>query len=305
MVRVLVTGVTGLLGRYLVLGRPKGFQVQGISRGNWPRALDDECSVQQVDLTSRDALDEALATLSPDAIVHCAAEGRVDVVQGDPGSFLDINVDVTRQLAEYCSQQGIGFVFVSSNAVFSGDADRPYGDHAGVDPINEYGRLKVLAETAVFDVAPHALVVRPILMYGWPFDGQRRNPVVAWIEALRKGQVIRVVDDVYTEPLAAWDAAAAIWAGLTRGVSGPVNLSGGQEISLFELARRAAFHFDLSDEDIIRVASDAFPGLAPRPRRTSFSLDRLRDELGIAPVGIDDGLRELASTEATLRGSVR
>jgi dTDP-4-dehydrorhamnose reductase len=87
-----------------------------------------------------------LADISPDVIIHTAAEGSVDAVQGNTADFQDINVNVGDDLARWCREVGAHLTFVSSNAVFGGSSTA-YSDYSPLQPVNDYGRLKAMAET--------------------------------------------------------------------------------------------------------------------------------------------------------------
>jgi dTDP-4-dehydrorhamnose reductase len=294
--RALVTGITGLLGRYLLEESDGSVEIHGVSRGGWPKYLSQHSIIHQLDLMDSDALLRLLEQVKPDIIVHAAAEGRVDVVERNPKEFLPLNVHVSTELASFAARRGRRYVFVSSNAVFGGKGHR-YQDNSRFDPVNKYGVLKSEAENSVLRVNPEALVIRPILMYGWPFPEQRLNPVVGWIEQLRRGEQISVVDDVWTEPLAAWDCARAIWGGIDAGIVGGINVSGGVRMSLYEFAILTSSIFELDARLVTPISSDTLTAIAPRPRDTSFDLVRLTTEIGIEPEDPARGLQRLKETE--------
>ena len=297
--RVLITGVTGLLGRYLCLTQRSRDEIHGLTRSARVPKLDGLCSIHQADVADFAVLDQLLEEIKPDVIIHCAAEGSVDSVEGRISDYRRLNVEVGVRLATYSAGKGIQFVLVSSNAVFGG-SPRPYSDASPVDPINDYGRLKAEAEVAALLVYPATFIPRPILMYGWPLAGQRANPPVAWVARLRGDLEIRVVDDVWTEPLAAWDCAESIWSGIERGAAGTVNVSGGVRISLLEFAQMTAATFSLDSELVVGISSSDLEGLAPRPQETMFDLHRLKSELDMTPVGPLLGLARLRETEVSL-----
>jgi dTDP-4-dehydrorhamnose reductase len=297
--RVLITGVTGLLGRYLCLTQRPRDEIYGLTRSARVPELDGLCSIHQADVADFAALDQLLEEIRPDVIIHAAAEGSVDSVEGRISVYRRLNVEVGVKLASYSAGKGIQFVLVSSNAVFGG-SPRRYSDISPVDPINDYGRLKAEAEGAALLVYPATFIPRPILMYGWPLAGQRANPPVAWVARLRSELGIRVVDDVWTEPLAAWDCAESIWSGIERGVAGLVNVSGGVRISLLEFAQMTAATFSLDSELVVGISSSDLEGLAPRPQETMFDLHRLKSELDMTPVGPFIGLARLRESEVSL-----
>lgn len=296
LMSVVISGASGLLGQYLIQGNNSEADLHGIVRSSTDAFETMSCEIHRLDLTNFDQVLELLKRIRPEAIIHTAAEGRVDMVQGRVAEYRKINSDLPEFLGAYAQNSGAQFVHLSSNAVFGGKKER-YSDVSELSPINDYGLLKAEAEAKVMMANPKAIIVRPILMYGWPNRSGRQNPVTAWLSQLRKGSVIRVVDDVYTEPLAVWDCADVIWQAIGMQISGPLNVSGGETISLFEFARLVASVFELDESLIERATSEDFPSLAPRPKCTTFDLERLKNELGFGPSSLQDGLLRLRQSE--------
>jgi len=297
-VRVLITGATGLLGRSLLSAAPKHADTVAISRHASSALSGQPTTALNLDVRNMSALSATLATVRPHVIIHAAAEGNVDAVQGNAKDFEDLNVSVTAFLAQWCRDHSRYLAYVSSNAVFGGRV-RPYADDDPPSPINDYGRLKATAETAVSSCLPSGLIFRRILMYGWPGPGARTNPAAHWVSELRAGQPIRIVRDVVTQPLASSDAAKAIWRAVEARSSGSINASGGVSLSLHEFALLTADTFDLDKSLITGIESSELTGIAPRPRCTIFDNKRLNDELRFHPLTPSQGLREMYQTETS------
>jgi dTDP-4-dehydrorhamnose reductase len=294
-----ITGASGLLGTYLLASCPEGTETHALVRPGSNLVANGNVRVHEVNLADPNEVESALLSLNPSAIVNSAAEGRVDAVQGKKDEFRPLNVELPRVLSRYGHEHGINVVHISSNAVFAGRTNT-YSDTDAPDPINDYGILKQEAEVAVLGENPRALVLRPILMYGWPQGSGRTNPAASWISSLRAGQEIKVVDDVWSQPLYAGDCAQAVWKGILESASGAVNVSGGVRLSLYEFAQLVAQVFDFDDSLIKPVSISSFPALAPRPSETNFDLHRLRGELNIEPFAPVDGLRVLMESEPEL-----
>jgi dTDP-4-dehydrorhamnose reductase len=241
-------------------------------------------------------LSETLAQISPDIIIHAAGEGSVDAVQNQIESYTELNVTVTKKLAQYCNKFNKKLIFISSNAVYGG-SNSAYSENSDYSPINDYGILKVKGEKAVRNFCNNYLIVRPIMMYGWPSPGKRINLVANWIKLLRLEQSVSVVDDIFTQPLAAWDCAKAIWKSIQKDMVGELNVSGGDLISLYNLALLTGKVFDLNIDLIKSVKSAHFSQFAPRPKCTIFDLTRLKSELNIKPDRNVVGLIRLRDTE--------
>ena len=105
------------------------------------------------------------------------------------------------------------------------------------------------------------------------------------------------MDDVWNEPLAAWDCARAIWSGLEAGATGPINVSGGVRMSLYDFALLTSSVFELDSSLVVPISSETLPNMAPRPKDTIFDLVRVITELAITPEDPARGLQRLKETE--------
>ncbi|KAK0539318.1 Vacuolar protein sorting-associated protein vps5 [Tilletia horrida] len=145
MVKVLVTGASGLLGR-AVLARCKdsGFEVKGLA---FSRAGD---GLEKLDLTDADATEALVRAFQPDAIIHTAAERRPDVVENDPDASHAINVEVPAHLARLSAELDPSplLINISTDYVFDGHRP-PYKVSDAPNPLNAYGVSKLAGERAV------------------------------------------------------------------------------------------------------------------------------------------------------------
>jgi dTDP-4-dehydrorhamnose reductase len=296
--KILITGVTGLLGKYLAKNCPTKLEIHGIAKDGYGNLNLLNYQPHQLNLLNFKLLLKKLNDINPDVIIHTAGEGSVDIVQNRIDLYRPLNVGVTEVIAQYCKDFQKKLVFVSSNAIYGGSKSA-YSDYSVCSPINDYGILKCEAEKIVKNLCSEYLIVRPIMMYGWPSPGKRINPVVNWINLMRDGKPIFVVNDIWTQPLAVWDCAEAIWKAIQMNMVGEVNISGDELISLYEFALLTGKIFNLNNDLIKQVNSTHFMQLAPRPSCTIFDLIRLKSELNIEPKGNRFGLEVLRNSEKT------
>jgi nucleoside-diphosphate-sugar epimerase len=176
--RVLVTGVTGLVGRgvakTLVGG---GTEVVGACRTTVrpeARVLGVRyVEVGEIGLETR--WDDALRDV--DAVVHAAAHAHVMSPSArDHAAYHRVNVAGTRVLARAAEAHGVGrFVFVSSIKV-NGEATLrgPFTSDDHPAPRDAFARCKLAGEEAIRDSLSRSqwVIVRPPLVYG---AGMRGN----------------------------------------------------------------------------------------------------------------------------------
>lgn len=290
---VLITGGTGLLGQALSATIPQGWSIVSAHHRQYASQTLGVVEVT-VDVRDRAALERLFAERRIDAVVHAAGIASVDYSERHVEESTESNLGGTRNVAELCAASGARLVYVSTNAVFDG-SNAPYCESDRVNPINAYGRIKVACERLVQERLDRAVIVRPILMYGWPHAMGRPNPVTWVIDGLERGETIHVVDDVYENPLHNISAALAIWAALERDLSGVFHLAGREVSSRHDFAQLVARIFQLDASRIRAVPSAFFPDIAPRPRNTTLVTQRMENELGVPPPRLEEGLMLMAA----------
>lgn len=123
----------------------------------------------------RDAAEMA-RELTGEVVINLAAVHRDDVT--NPSEYFTTNVEGARVLCQVCEDKGIDkIVFTSSVSVY-GFAPPGTCENGAIDPFNEYGRTKALAEDIYrewFEKDPEnrsLIIVRPTVVFG---EGNRGN----------------------------------------------------------------------------------------------------------------------------------
>jgi dTDP-4-dehydrorhamnose reductase len=288
-IKVLITGGTGLLGKTLLETLPP----QVTPFATYHSAPLPDSSVGEflpLDVRRQSEVDKLVANVQPDVVVHAASIGSVDYTEKHPQETRTVNVQGTQYIVDACRQHRARIVFISSNAVFDGQ-NPPYDEQAPTNSVNYYGKLKIEGEQVVRQSGIPFVIIRPILMYGWPNPDRRANPVTWWVNSLEQGKPLKIVDDVYSKPLLAKNCAEACWAAILQERTGIYHVAGRDHVTLYEFALETARVFDLDESLITPVPSSYFPNIAPRPKDTSFTTRKMEQELGVLPIGIKDGLR--------------
>lgn len=287
--KIIFTGITGLLGGYfLKQADSKHHEVIGIGNRNVQYPSDKLFSI---DITDRNKIQNLIKKIRPEIIIHAASIGNVDYCEKHPEEAYRINVLGTKHIIDGAKKVNAKIIFISSNAVYDGD-NPPYDESSPRIPIDVYGKTKVKAEDLVSKSGLDITILRLMTMYGWPPLGGRTNPVVWVIDSLKKGEQIKVVNDIYNNHLYGGEAAKVIWQVIKDKKYNTVyNVAGLDSISRYDLALKTAKIFNLNPKLISPVDSSFFKDLAKRPKNTTFNTKKMEEELGIKPLKIDEGLR--------------
>jgi UDP-glucose 4-epimerase len=109
--------------------------------------------LEKGDIRDRKRLDEVLRKHKPLAIIHFAAAIEVGESVRDPGSFYDNNVAGTISLLRAAQAAGIDkLVFSSTCATYGIPRSIPINEVHVQDPINPYGRSKLIIEQILNDL---------------------------------------------------------------------------------------------------------------------------------------------------------
>lgn len=306
--KILFTGISGLIGRYFFESNPdpEAYPILGTSRIARPSGVFGSLTrYDAVPFQNIDRYRELIASFKPDVIVHAGGEGNVDIVQQDPETAYRTNYQFSVFLLELAAKYRIKIVQFSSNAVYDGEAAL-YSESSPANPLNTYGELKskVDVETRLFP--GEWLILRPIVTYGWSFPFGRSNPVSQFAPLLMEGRSLKIVDDVYENPVYAGDVGQVLWKCLRAGFVGELNVGGGdQGVSRYEWMRIVAEVFQCDPDQIKAVSLESFPSMAPRPKDTRFDISKLLKDIRHRPLTVREGaerMRADLAREVTWRG---
>jgi dTDP-4-dehydrorhamnose reductase len=192
-VRIAITGADGQLGTALVNTLADEHDLALLIQG-------------QIELGDPQVV-EQIATTGADLVIHPAAYTDVDGCARDPEYAYRINALGTKYVALACRRLGAPLLYISTNEVFPGDADRPYLEYDRATPINPYGRSKWAGEQAVRELLHDFYIVR----IAWLYGGER-NFVRTVLRLADNPPVggVRMVDDEVGNPTYCVDVAEAV-----------------------------------------------------------------------------------------------
>ena len=181
---ILVTGMTGQLGYDVAreLER-RGEKFIGTTR-------------KEINLLTEDGAKNFILEKKPDAVIHCAAYTAVDKAESEAETALTVNGLGARWIAEACREVGAKMIYVSTDYIFGGDGRTPYEVSDEKNPVNTYGRSKLLGENAIETILRNYFVVRT----SWVFGINGKNFVKTMLNLADKNKKLRVVDDQVGSP---------------------------------------------------------------------------------------------------------
>ena len=160
--RVLVTGGAGYIGSHTCVELlESGYEVCVIDNlcNGHEIALDrvrviTNCELQFVNADIRDAnaLNKIFSSFKPEAVIHFAGLKAVGESVEDPLKYYEINVGGSISLLSAMSKVKCNIIIFSSSATVYGDPQYlPYDEEHPTNPVNPYGRSKLIIENIIRD----------------------------------------------------------------------------------------------------------------------------------------------------------
>lgn len=181
-----------------------------------------------------DILDEkALLTFyqrhKPTHIVNCAAYVNVDEAEGKgkKQAYL-INVEGPKNLTKLAEKEGIRMLHIGTDYVFDGEKKSDYTETDETNPINEYGRTKLLGEKEVIGYEK-GLCLRTASIYG----EKKRGIISGMVDLIKSKELVQHISDQISTPTYTKDIAEALFQ--IRDESGIFHFTNEGSVSRYEL----------------------------------------------------------------------
>lgn len=160
--RILVLGVTGMLGNTLFRGLTQDveLQVYGTMRDEADLRFFSNASHTQlfshIDVLDKEALINVFDKVRPDVVINCTGLIKQHTASQDPLLILPINAMFPHQLSTLCAFYSARLIHISTDCVFSGKTGM-YTEDCVSDAEDLYGKSKYIGE---LPDDPHALTLR-------------------------------------------------------------------------------------------------------------------------------------------------
>jgi len=195
--RILVTGVSGMLGSSLAVELSRKHKVFGTGNSEMSLPID----YRMFDL-SNESYKELIDWSQPELIIHCAALTNGNYCQNNPLEAFNINGCATKKLID-ASEDHVKIMYVSTDAVFSSSLHMAKEVDC-TSPENVYGKSKELGEFFLLNSNRDYLILRTTIV---GLNAYRdKKGFIEWIlNSVKAKETISLFDDVLFTPISIWD----------------------------------------------------------------------------------------------------
>ena len=179
---ILVTGANGQLGQTiseLYAKNNLGLDFTFVSK-------------EKFDITNEDAILTYFRNNKFDYCINCAAYTNVEQAEKIPKIAFKVNAEGVKWLAKACKQTNTILIHISTDYVFDGEKKEPYTPSDVPNPINEYGKSKLLGEQYIQEIMDNYFIVRTSWLYSKKYG---KNFYRTILEKAKKEDELFVTDE--------------------------------------------------------------------------------------------------------------
>jgi dTDP-4-dehydrorhamnose reductase len=241
----------------------------------------------ELDITQRGQCYAVVGEFRPDVVINAAGLTRVDYCEDHEEEAYRVNGEGVGNLAKAAAGSGCLFVHYGTDYIFDGRKRWPYLEEDLPNPINIYGKSKLLGEDLVRQHCPDHLILRT----SWLFGSHGGNFIQTIVNAAKRGSPLRVVNDQKGSPSYAKDVASHTLKMIQAGCRRTYHLTNSGFCTWHALAQHALEWAGITGAQVTEVPTSAFPRPAARPANSVLANARL----------VRDGLPLLRSWEDAAR----
>jgi dTDP-4-dehydrorhamnose reductase len=262
--KFLVCGHIGQLGSEFC----KYFDSNGLSY----QGLD----INEINISDTNSVISQIKLIGPDIVINCAAYNLVDKAEDTPGDAYAVNTIGAANLALACDLQRAKLVHFSTDYVFDGAKGLPYLEEDNANPINTYGKSKLLGEKMISSILGDYLIFR----LSWLYGNGKQNFITKLLELSDNQDTLKIAEDETSVPTYTGTVVWLTMKALEENLKGLYHLTSGGKASRLDWAREIFDSLSIKKE-IEAVSMDYFNLAAHRPKNSAMSNVLLSSLLGV------------------------
>lgn len=290
---ILIIGCEGQLGR----------SFRSLEK-NFPNYEFTFVSRVECDLSSQLSISEYFADKQFQVIINCAAYTQVDKAETEFELANQINHLAVKQIAEISNLNDSKFIHFSTDYVFNGDSKKPYAEIDKVQPLNVYGRTKLLGDQALKQIlSNNSIIVRT----SWVYSEHGTNFVKTILKSAKEGKDLKVICDQIGTPTYARDLARAVMLIIQskdfnekRFHSEIFNFTNEGSCSWYDFAKKILELGDIKC-NLSPISTENYISAAKRPKNSILDKTKITKFFGLNIPFWEDSLKECINELRNLR----
>lgn len=207
--KIFITGAYGQLGTYL-----SGYLTS--NKLFLP-------SQKELNLIDDNAIKKFFFKIEPNLVINLAAYTDVESAESNYDLAYTLNCKAPTLIANLCRAANIPLIHFSTDYVFDGYQCLPYKENHKTNPLNVYGKTKLLGEEGIQEISPEYYIFRT----SWLYSKLKNNFYNKVINKVQSNETISIVDDQLGVP------TSTIF--LCRNLSNIINKLSKEKVGIYHL----------------------------------------------------------------------
>lgn len=269
MKKILITGGAGLLGANLAIRLSNIFETFILTHKR-------NVKIPHTKSMQSDVFFKTNINFKPDLIINTVALTDVDFCDKYPALAFKTNVNYINYLINFCTQHPCKFIHVSTDHLSDGLSPCINENHE-LNPINQYGKTKLLAEKLIQSKISNSIILRTNF-FGWG-PTYRRSFSDRIIDNIKSNKEIHLFEDAFFSPISIRRLSEIILLLFRKKKSGIFNISSNNRISKYNFGLQLCELLNLKKDLIIPSSIENAKNLVLRPKDTSLNNKKVTNEL--------------------------
>lgn len=251
---------------------------------------------KELDICNKELLSKIFHESKPQILINCAAYTDVAKAEIDPLNAELINGRVLENITLECNKHNCVLIHFSTDYVFDGNKKDPYTESDKTNPINQYGKSKLLGEEYIKSFCERFYIIR----ISWLFSLHSKNFPRTIYKSIMKDEMVNVVSDQIGTPTYSDDVAKAVKKMIAHEAFynsyGIYHFAGNSQCSWYELATEIESITCPSKQEsslVLPISSSEFKSIVNRPKYSSLDSKKIYNSFGIQPSDWVKGLKSL------------
>ncbi|ANW96835.1 NAD(P)-dependent oxidoreductase [Wenyingzhuangia fucanilytica] len=269
MNNILVTGANGQLGS----------EIQNLAK-DYKTSHFFFTDVSDLDITNIEKVRDFCTTHQIKTIINCAAYTAVDKAEEQTELCNAVNHIATVNLSTVAKELNIKLIHTSTDYVFNGKNHVPFKENDLTDPINVYGKTKLLGEEAMININPkHSIIIRT----SWVYSTYGNNFVKTMLKLSETREQLTIIADQVGSPTYAYDLAKTILEIIPKINNDQVEVyhySNEGVCSWYDFAYEI-FHQTNTNCKVLPIETKDYPTAAERPQYSVMNKSKIKNTFDI------------------------
>ncbi len=246
---------------------------------------------EQLNVCNLNNVLEVIESFKPSVILNCAAYNYVDLAETDYVNAFKINGLALHNLSYACKKQNIFLVHYSTDYVFDGEKNDYYIEEDSTNPLNTYGKTKLIGEKLINSGLKDYLIFRVSWLYG---RGKNNflSKILVWSKEMN---TLRIAYDEFSIPTSTKFVVENTLKAINCGIKGTYHLTPRGYASRCEIAK-TFLNFVGINKFVLPVSSKVFNTPAVRPKFSAMSSKKISQLLNVNIPSWDEELKQTCQT---------